>query len=229
MSKTIVKNAQCFLFFELETVALNGRKLAFDASVAAFEKKSIEITFQMFVKHGLGATPQTYVSQLMAAAGKAGAGTKLLEEEIRKVVFDGLKSADFDKCLLKLISEAQKRDIRVFAVSSLPQEQAEELFVAHKLADKGVELYTTEEVGAEFPRTETWLTLSRNMELEPRACITLTSSRNACKGALTADMVGIACPDEFTSFDDFSGAHFVLDAIGDMKPAELIDAVLMPA
>ncbi|MFC1467715.1 hypothetical protein ACFLQY_03375 [Verrucomicrobiota bacterium] len=226
---TIVKNAPCFLFFELETVALNGRKLAFDATATTLKKKDIELTFPMFVKSGLGSAPQYYMPKLMAAAGKPGAGTKLIEDEVNKVVFEGLKSADFDKGLDKLIAEAQNRDIRVFALSSLPQEQAEALFAAHKLADKGVELYMADEIGEDFPRTETWLTLIRNMELEPRACITLTSTRNACKGALTADMVGIACPDEFTAFDDFSGAHFVLDSVADMKPAELIDAVLLPA
>ena len=226
---TTVKNAPCFLFFELETVALNGRKLAFDASAEALKKKDVELTVPMFIKSGLGSAPQYYAPKLMAAAGKAGAGTKLLEDEINKAVLEGLKSAAFDKGLDKLIAEAQKRDIRVFALSSLPQEQAEALFAAHKLADKGVELYLADEVGEEFPRTETWLTLIRNMELEPRACIALTSSRSACKGALTADMVAIACPDEYTSFDDFSGAHFVLDSVGDMKPAELIDAVLLPA
>lgn len=226
---TTVKNAPCFLFFELETVALNGRKLAFDAAAEALKKKDIELTFPMFVKAGLGSAPEYYAPKLMALAGKAGAGTKLLEDEINKVVLEGLKSAAFDKGLDKLIAEAQKRDIRVFALSSLPKDQAEALFAAHKLADKGVELYLADEVGEEFPRTDTWLTLIRNMELEPRACITLTSSRAACKGALTADMVGIACPDEFTSFDDFSGAHFVLDSVADMKPAELIDAVLLPA
>lgn len=226
---TTIKNAQCFLFFELETVALPGRKLAFEATAEALKKKDVELTFPMFVKAGLDSAPQYYIPKLMAAGGKAGAGTKLIEDEVSKALLEGLKSAAFDKGLDKLIAEAQKRDIRVFALSSLPQEEAESLFAAHKLADKGVELYLAEEVGEEFPRTETWLTLIRNMELEPRACITLTSSRGACKGALTADMVGIACPDEFTAFDDFSGAHFVLDSIADMKPAEMIDAVLMPA
>lgn len=226
---TTVKNAPCFLFFELETLALNGRKLAFDASATALKKKDIELTFSMFVKAGLGASPQYYAPKLMALAGKPGAGTKMLEDEINKLTFDALKSATFDKGLEKIIDVAMKRNIRVFALSSLPQEQAEALFAAHKLADKGVELYMADEIGEDFPRTETWLTLIRNMELEPRACITLTTSRNACKGALTADMVGIACPDEFTSFDDFSGAHFLLENIADMKPEEMIKAVLVPA
>lgn len=226
---TIVKNAPCFLFFDLDTVALNGRQLAFEATARALKKKDIELTFPMFVKDGQGSAPHYYIPKLMAAVGKAGAGTKLLEDEVTKAVFDGLKKASFNEGLTSLIAEAQKRDIRVFALSSLPQEQAEALFAAHKLADKGVELYLADEIGEDFPRTEIWLTLIRNMELEPRACITLTSTRNACKGALTADMVAIACPDEFTTFDDFGGAHFVLDNIADMKPADLIDAVLLPA
>ncbi len=226
MSK-IVKNAPCFLFFDLDTVALPGRQIAFDATVEAFKKKEIDITFPMFVKHGLLSAPQYYIPSLMAAAGKAGAGTKLMEDEVFKAVLDGLKSAKFDEGLDALIKESQARGIRIFAMTSLEKEQAEELFAAHKLADKGVELYLAEEVGDEFPRTETWLTLIRNMELEPRACITITSSRHACKGALTADMVGIACPDKFTVFDDFGGAHFVLDSVADMQPAELIDAVLL--
>jgi beta-phosphoglucomutase-like phosphatase (HAD superfamily) len=227
MRDETIKNVDCYLFFELETVALKGREVFFKVYQEVLKKKDVELTFDLYIKHGLKSLPGFAIPAMMAAVGKGSAGTKQIEDEALKKIIAELNGLSIDPAFTALVNAAQERGIRVMALSALPEEHAQALLTSTGLAESGVELYVDEEPHEEFPRTDIWLSMIRSMELEPRACLTLASSSRACKGALTADMVGIAVPDAYTSFQDFSGAHYVLDDLAEVQPAELIDSTLV--
>jgi len=229
MKDETIKKVECHLFFELETVALNGRELFFNAYKEVLKKKDVELTFELYVRYGLKSLPQFAIPSLMAAVGKAGAGTKQIEDEALKIILAGLKELALNPGLEKLIAAAQQRKMKVAALSAFQEAPARQLLEAIGLAQRGVLLCGDDEPHPDFPRTDAWLMLLRTMEIEPRGCIALTSSFRACKGALTADMVTVALPDRFTAYQDFSGAHFVLDDLGAMSPDELIDSSLVPS
>ena len=77
-----------------------------------------------------------------------------------------------------------------------------------------------------FPRADDWLKMLKQCGKERCTLVAVVSSQVACKGALTAGAACIAVPDQFTSFQDFSGAKLVLDSLSDEKPDALLDLTL---
>ena len=83
-----------------------------------------------------------------------------------------------------------------------------------------------EEQRETFPRADDWLKMLKIAGIEDKTIVAVVSSQLACKGALTAGASVIAVPDQYTAFQDFSGAAFVLDDLGDVKPDVLLDQTL---
>ena len=65
--------------------------------------------------------------------------------------------------------------------------------------------------GRDFPTADAWLKIAKQLGTKPQLCIVLASRSTACKAALSAGMRCIVIPDQYTSFQDFGGADFVVD------------------
>ncbi|MBT8045572.1 MAG: hypothetical protein KJN67_00270, partial [Pontiella sp.] len=90
----------------------------------------------------------------------------------------------------------------------------------------GVELIVPDEVKESFPRADDWLKILKQCDKEHATLVAVVSSQIACKGALTAGAACIVVPDEYTVFQDFSGAKMVLDSLADEKPDAILDLTL---
>ncbi len=215
------------LFFELETVATTGRKALFEAVKKVMKSKEIEVTPALFGKCGITARPGAAIQAMIDDSGRNLSTGDQLATQAEKAVkkFFASDETELNADLPKLIKAAQAKNIEVVAISAWPQDVAEALMKKLGLDELGVSLEALDCTDAGFPRADHWLRLLKKREQDTIPLITIVSSRSVCKGALTAGATCIAVPDTYTVFEDFAGAKVVLESLGKMKPAALLDLV----
>jgi len=181
----------------------------------------------LFSRAGLTPLTTVAVENIMKTVGKKTTAIEKLASNVDaylKAFYE--KDAVLDSGLKKLIDAAQKRNVPVIAFTALPKEIAVALMDRLGLTEKGVELVVADEVKPSFPRADSWLKMMKKCKREKATLIAVVSSQTACKGGLTAGATIVAVPDEFTDFQDFSGAKVVLNSLTDMKPGEILDLTL---
>ena len=214
------------LFFELETVATGGRKAMFEAVKKVMKSKDIEVTPALFGKCGITARPGAAIQAMIDDSGRNLSTGNQLATQAEKAIKKFFKDeAELNADLPAVIQAAQKKNIEVVAISAWPKDVAEALMEKLGLDQLGVGLEALDCTDAGFPRADHWLRLLKQREQEAIPLITIVSSRAVCKGALTAGATCIAVPDTYTTFEDFAGAKVVLDSLGEMKPAKLLELV----
>lgn len=215
------------LIFELEYVATKKRKVEFDSIQSVLKGKGVEMTAVMFSRSGMSPLSRAAITDVLKQAGKkADAIEKAVAEVDKTVAAYCENTAELDKGLEKLIKATQEKGIPVLAFTALPVDVAKKLMDRLGLSAMGVELLIPDEVKASFPRADSWLKMLKKCDKEDATLVAVVSSQTACKGALTAGAACIAVPDEFTSYQDFSGAKMVLDSLSDVKPKEILDLTL---
>jgi beta-phosphoglucomutase-like phosphatase (HAD superfamily) len=215
------------LIFELEYVAAKKRLVEFDSIKSAVGTKGVELTPVMFSRSGMSPLSRAAIANVLTLAGKKSDAIEKAVAEVDKAVLAYCEnSAELDKGLEKLIKATQEKGIPVLAFTALPVAVANTLMDKLGLSAMGVELIIPDEVKASFPRADSWLKMLKKYDKEDATLVAIVSSQIACKGALTAGAACIAVPDEFTAFQDFSGAKMVLDSLSDVKPQEILDLTL---
>ena len=215
------------LIFELEYVAAKVRKVEFDSIKSAASTKGVELTPIMFSRSGMSPLHRAAVTGVLRQAGKKTDAIEKAVTEVDKTVANYCENeAELDAGLAKLIKATKSRDIPVVAFTALPAEIAKKLMARLGLDDLGVELLIPDEVKDSFPRADDWLKMLKQCDKEGCTLVAVVSSQVACKGALTAGAACIAVPDEFTAFQDYSGAKMVLDSLADEKPNAILDLTL---
>jgi beta-phosphoglucomutase-like phosphatase (HAD superfamily) len=215
------------LIFELEYVAADKRKVEFEAIQSAAKTKGVELSSILFSRSDMSPLPRAAITSVLKQAGKKADAIEKAVAAVEKAIAAYCeKEAELNKGLEKLIKATQKRGIPVLTFTALPEELAQKLMDRLGLTELGVELIIPDEVKASFPRADSWLKMLKKCDKEDATLVAVVSSQTACKGALTAGAACIAVPDEFTAFQDFSGAKMVLDSLEDENPDELLDLTL---
>ena len=215
------------LIFELEYVAARKRDVEFAAIRDAVSSKGVELTPVSFARSGMSPLSRAAITQVLTEAGKKSDAIEKAVAAVDKAVTAYCESgAELDKGLAKLIKAVQQRDIPVLTFTALPEETAKALMARLGLDELGVELILPDEVKDSFPRADSWLKMLKKCDKEDATLVAVVSSQVACKGALTAGAACVVVPDEFTGYQDFSGAKMVLDSLEDVKPDELLDLTL---
>lgn len=217
---------QSVLLFELEGAALDGRSKLLEAAQGVFKAAGITLKEHVFARYCIHASPSYVAEQLVAGAG----GGKLDHDAAAKIVeaYVALMRKAKHQAHTKfseVLSKATKRGLKTAALSVLPEDVARAALDSSGLAAKGVELVTFPENERHFPRTDCWLRLPRSLNRSPRACIAIAGCRDSGKSALAAGMRCIIVPDQFTSYQDFSGVDAVLDGEEEADVAELIESI----
>jgi len=215
------------LIFELEYVAANVRTIEFESIKSAVGTKGVELTPVLFSRSTMSPLHRAAVTDVLLRAGKKADAIEKAVTEVDKTVAAYCENdAELDAGLAKLIKATQSRDIPVVAFTALPADIAKKLMKKLGLDEMGVELLIPEEVKDSFPRADDWLKMLKQCDKEGSTLVAVVSSQVACKGALTAGAACIAVPDQFTAFQDFSGAKLVLDSLSDEKPDAILDLTL---
>jgi hypothetical protein len=74
-----------------------------------------------------------------------------------------------------------------------------------------------------YPKADAWLRLTKELNIPASRSISLTTSAQACKSSITADIPTISVPDRFTTFQDFGGAMAVLDTLPEIDLSSYLD------
>ena len=212
------------LFFELETFAASGRGAMFDVLKKVMKSKDMDVTQALFAKCGLTSRPAAAIQAMIDDSGRnLTTGDQLADQAETALKKFFVNEAELNAALPALIKAAQAQGIEVVALSPWNEEQAAALMKKLGLDELGVELVALDCKEAIFPRADHWLRLLKQREQDAIPVIALVSSAAACRGALTAGATCIAIPDEYTSFEDFSGAKLILESLDEMKPAKLLE------
>lgn len=218
---------QNFMIFELEGAAVNGREHLFEAAKKVFADAGIKLADRVFARYCVHAAPPYVIEQLVA---EQGAG-KLNSDAAEKIIADYTARILKDKpklhpLFVELLDEANSRGIKVTALSVLPEDIAREVLSKTGLAGKHVDLVSFPQNERHFPRTDCWLKVPRAASKSPRACIAVAGSHDSGKSALAAGMRCVVVPDQYTSFQDFSGADAVIESKEDLEVSALFDSLI---
>lgn len=227
MSEEKTASATHALIFELEYVAAKTREVEFKSIKSAVSTKGVELTPVMYSRSSMSPLHRAAVTDVLLRAGKKADAIEKAVTEVDKTVRNYCANeAELDVGLAKLIKATQARGIPVVTFTALPESDAKTLMAKLGLDEMGVELIIPEEVKDSFPRADDWLKMLKQCNKEQSTLVAVVSSQVACKGALTAGAACIVVPDEYTTFQDFSGAKLVLDSLEDEKPNTILDLTL---
>ena len=111
------------------------------------------------------------------------------------------------------------------ALSGLDEATATKVMDKLGLSEKETTVLASASEDRDTPTTDAWLRLAKSMNAPASCCLVIASSARSCKAALSAGMRCVVLPDKFTSFQDFSGADRVLDAL-DKEAVGVISGLL---
>lgn len=217
------------VLFQLEDIAVNGRKMAFDALKDLLHDHKMELTATLFSRYCLHSGPQSYLPELLEALGARKVSVDKLAGEMNEKVAAQLSSGTrMNAGLEKILQGARERNMAAAAITTLPEATAQSAMAKAGLEALGVRLFAYPDAEKTVPGATAWLKTAKALALKPHHCAVLAGNMAVCKAALSADMRCVAIPDEFTSFQDYGGAFLLLEALNEMGPRELLD-VMFPA
>ncbi len=225
------KTALFSLLFQLEDMAVDGRRALFEAVKKILSEQKIVFTPALFSRYCLGVPPAVFAQPLIDALGVKKITAEKMVEEIESRVIESLTSGvKLDARLSKILHAAAEREVSMGAIGFLPEEPAQGLMAKLGLTDLGVKWLPVKDPDPlrTFPGANAWLRAAKAMGQKPHHCGVLAASMIACKSALSADMLCVAVPDEMTAFQDYGGAIMILDSLDQVSPKELLDC-LFPA
>lgn len=205
------------ILIDLETLVHESRKLHW-ASLSKRLKKAAE-------KNGVRAFSSAGLCGAPACAGAAVGVACGLEAEPAQTAADAA-AADLAAAYAKKGPAAApgavalvKKAAATVAITWLPEETARTLIETLGLQDAGIQLFCVAPGTGAFPDVETWRKAVRSAGGSPSDFVAIVSSESAGRAALAAGFRCLAAPDEFTSFQDFSGVRGVLESLVDVPAA----------
>ncbi len=222
-----VKTTPYALLFELEGLAADGRGAAFRVLNSLLGEQGKAVDRVLYSRFCLDAFPGAYLPELLQALELSKQQTAKLAEDVRNGTFMELhaKADPPSPALAELLHRARERGVSIGVLSSFAEERAREIFTQLGLDAFDAQLFCFSEVEDAFPRPDCWLKVAKSLGKNPVYCGVIAGSQLAVKSALSAGMPCVATPDEFTAFQDFSGANVVLDQLGDEPVDEVLGAL----
>jgi len=212
---TSVKDAQSGVAIELENTLLNGHEALCAVLKDALAGEGIDVTPPLYGRYILGRGVAAGVTRLVRGRTGSAAKAQKLAGTVRDAYLEKLlaDAGTPDKGLVALLKEAAERGMTLGALSCLDEEALEQVVDACGLAELGVQPPAQSADPEHGFDRDSWLDLAVALRIGPTRCYAVTSQAAACKGALAAGMKTGVIEKPLTSFQDFSGADFVRDAL----------------
>ncbi len=215
------------LIIELEHVAVQSRHIMYEALAGKLKKGGADFSKEDFARLLTNRPLTEAIEQLPKKLGTQ----KVKGSELLNAVMAELEGAytsgkmPLREGVLPLLDYAVKNGFSLVAITSLKPEAVAALTAKKELSRRGLDIFAFSGQPMSAAGADVWLQTSKQFDLQPRRCLTFTSSSETCKAALTAGMCCVAMPDEYTSFQDYSGADMVLDDLKSAVPAEVFLSV----
>lgn len=210
------------LLLQLEDLATDTRNVSYASLAKELKTKKLDFSTVHFSRFCLAATPQAAVEKLGEGLGLNGV-TGIRNALVQRLNNYYTKEAELHKNISAMIDGALAKGLEVGIITLLAEDAAQALMTKLGLDREGVTLIPFEDISPNFPRVDVWIRVSREMEVAPRHCAVLAGTQSGCKSALSACMTAVAVPDQFTDFQDFSGATEMLSIDTDWNATELLE------
>ena len=215
------------VLFQLEDVAVPGRKIAYDVLKKALAEQKVDLSLPVFSRYCLNSTPQSYIPAIMESLGAQKVPSEKLVGQVVSAIAEQASSDSIklNSGLAKVLQIARERNFVIGVISTWTEETCQALLAKFGLSDLGARLLAFKDVTKTFPSADIWLKTAKAISIKPRRCLVVGGNMAACKSAMSADLRCVAIPDEFTSFQDFSGADLILDNLEAMAAKEIVNTV----
>lgn len=203
------------VLFELENVAIGGRRIAFEVLGKLFKDKKSKLTPPVFSRFCLDTAPAEFIPGLLDAVDKGRSSPeKFLATftDQRHATLAGSK-AQANSSLKNLLKELSKRGVLLGALTEVTDRDAAKRLETMGISDVGVTVLSLSTDEKLAPTADAWLKLAKTLSASSSACIAIVTSAASAKAAISAGMRCVAIADEFTAFQDFGGADYVAEAL----------------
>jgi beta-phosphoglucomutase-like phosphatase (HAD superfamily) len=210
------------LLFELENVALPGRKRLYEILKKNIPAAGVQLNPGLFSRYGLKPTPELSVASLAENAGSGkGDADKIGSEVNAAYVSDLRQKSTVNTAVVKLLESAAKKGFILGALSALTEEDATAVVARLELSAE-IKLLAHKPDEPSFPRADNWIKLLKSVSKSSQPAVAIVSSQAACKSALAAGLRVVVLPDEFTGHQDFGGADIIVDSAADISVNDII-------
>ncbi len=211
------------VLFELETVAVNGRKTLYDTVRRALKDEKSDLTpvdySRYFMDRPLAEGLERYVGarELNVPVAQL---SKRIDADIAAWASGG--RLKLNPALSAWLERRQPSQVRMGALCGLGGSVTEALSAALGLKDKSDDCLFLAMEGGRSPTADAWLKLAKQLKVIPPLCVVLASGMKSVKSAIAAGMHCVAIEDSFNAFQDFSGADYIVDELD----ADILDKAL---
>lgn len=221
--KVSIPTAKKALLFELESMAIKGRKILRDVLKKALADRKIDAKPGVLQGCCLNLSVKESVPHLLKLSQQKRLSPDKLVTEVEKMLADSLAnpSIKMDKALDKMLKLARDRAMELGVLTAMDEKIARDLMDRLGLTGMGARLFAYPVEGRVFPTADAWLKLAKVVRTSPSLCYVLATSSASCKAALSGGMRCVAVPDEFTAYQDFTGADYVVDDLSDIPTGTL--------
>jgi beta-phosphoglucomutase-like phosphatase (HAD superfamily) len=208
--------------FELEKLAIPGRRILFEACQKVLKDKQVVLTPVLWSRFGLATPLAQGLGRLLETLDKKSLATDKLVREIQDIYFREITrpAVKLNAALNVLLAEAAKLNVKIGALSFLPDEQAQAL-LAHLGLKEQVCLRVMQKDAVIVPTPDCWLMTCKAVGVPARRCVAVVESAVALNAALEAGLRCVVAPDEFTAYQDFGGADQVVEDLKDVHAKDL--------
>lgn len=208
--------------FELEKLAIPGRRLLFEACQKVLKDKQVTLTPVLWSRFSQANPLAQGLGRLFATLDKKSLVADKLSREIQDVFFREITrpAVKLNAALNTLLTEAAKLNVKIGALSFLPDEQAQALLVHLGLQER-VSLRVMQKDAVIVPTPDCWLMTCKAIGVPARRCVAVVENAVACNAALEAGLRCVVAPNEFTAYQDFGGADLVVEDLKDVHAKEL--------
>ena len=214
------------VLFQLEDVAVNGRKIAYEILKKTLGEQKIDFPIPLFSRYCVDSTPQGYLPAMMAPLGIRKVSVENLVENVTRAIVEQVLSAGkLNAGMGKILQIARERNFVIGIISTWAEETGQALLTKLGLNELGARLFFFKDVNKIFPSADIWLKTAKAINIKPRRCLVVGGNMVACKSAMSADLRCLAVPDDFTSFQDYSGADIVLENMDEMSAKDILNTV----
>lgn len=209
--------------FEFDHLVAGIRDASFDVLQSIFD--DVDLTPVHYSKYCLSEGPHKTIDLLQTGLEVKKGQPKKVSEELVSGIKMHLDSGTVQVSdeLRDVIVQARERGMRVFGMTAIPPQARDALAERLDLSGLEIELFAYSRDFEPFPKADAWLRMTKELDIPASQSLSLTTSAQACKSSITADIPTISVPDAFTSFQDFGGAMAVLDSLPEIDLSAYLD------
>lgn len=201
------------VLIDFDGLALPMRDLKRQALQAVMHLTEKTCSKGIYSRYCVGRSPEEAIASLMEFRGVHDVSARDVAKAMAEKIKEAVATVQPADGLLNLVKGTINKGYACAAYSTLDQTTLDALVERFGLKDAGLHELVSHGGGQAIPTVDMWLRLAKRAGVAPLRCTTVVTGGSACRTALAAHMRCVVIPDEFTAFQDFTGADRVLEQL----------------